>query len=36
MIGTRAMSGSDAINLRKVSIAFSASSRPSSMFTSMT
>ena len=35
MTGTRAMSGSAAIRLRKVVIAFSESSRPSSMFTSM-
>src|SRR3546814_731173 len=34
--GTRAMSGSAAISLRKVVIAHSASSSPSSMFTSMT
>ena len=33
--GTRAMSGSAAIRLRKVIIAFSESSRPSSMLTSM-
>ncbi len=33
--GTRAMSGSEAIRLRKVVIACSESSRPSSMFTSM-
>ena len=33
--GTRAMSGSAAIRLRNVVIAFSESSRPSSMFTSM-
>ncbi len=33
--GTRAMSGSAAIRLRKVTIAFSESSRPSSMLTSM-
>ena len=33
--GTRAMSGSAAISLRKVVIASSASSRPSSMLTSM-
>ncbi len=33
--GTRAMSGSDAIMLRNVTIAFSLSSRPSSMLTSM-
>jgi len=35
MTGTRAMSGSAAIRLRKVVIACSESSRPSSMFTSM-
>ena len=35
MTGTRAMSGSAAISFRKVSIASSASSRPSSMLTSM-
>ena len=35
MTGTRAMSGSAAISLRKVVIATSASSRPSSMLTSM-
>ncbi len=34
MIGTRAMSGSVAIRLRKVVMAFSLSSRPSSMLTS--
>ena len=34
MIGTRAMSGSVAIRLRKVVMAFSESSRPSSMLTS--
>ena len=34
MIGTRAMSGSAAIRLRNVVIAFSESSRPSSMLTS--
>ena len=34
--GTREMSGSDAISLRKVDMAFSPSSRPSSMLTSMT
>ncbi len=34
MIGTRAMSGSAAISLRKVTIASSESSSPSSMFTS--
>ena len=34
MIGTRAMSGSEAIRLRNVAIAFSESSRPSSMLTS--
>ena len=33
--GTRAMSGSAAIRLRNVVIAFSESSRPSSMLTSM-
>ena len=33
--GTRLMSGSDAIRLRNVAIAFSESSRPSSMLTSM-
>ncbi len=33
--GTRAMSGSAAIRLRNVTIAFSESSRPSSMLTSM-
>ena len=33
--GTRAMSGSAAIRLRKVTMAFCESSRPSSMFTSM-
>ena len=33
--GTRAMSGSAATRLRKVTIAFSESSRPSSMLTSM-
>ena len=33
--GTRAMSGSAAIRLRNVIIAFSESSRPSSMLTSM-
>ncbi len=33
--GTREMSGSDAIRLRNVVIAFSESSRPSSMLTSM-
>ena len=32
--GTRAMSGSEAIRLRNVAIAFSESSRPSSMLTS--
>ena len=36
MIGTRAMSGSAAISFRKVTIAASASSRPSSMLTSIT
>ena len=36
MIGTRAMSGSAAIRLRKVTIASSESSRPSSMLTSST
>ena len=36
MIGTRAMSGSAAMRLRKVTIAFSESSRPSSMLTSIT
>ena len=36
MIGTRAMSGSAAISLRKVVIASTASSRPSSMLTSIT
>ena len=35
MTGTREMSGSDAIMLRKVVMAFSESSRPSSMLTSM-
>ena len=35
MIGTLAMSGSTAISFRNVSIAFSESSRPSSMLTSM-
>ncbi len=35
MIGTREMSGSEAIMLRNVVIAFSLSRRPSSMFTSM-
>jgi len=35
MTGTRAMSGSAAIRLRKVTMAFSESSRPSSMLTSM-
>ena len=35
MTGTRAMSGSAATRLRKVTIAFSESSRPSSMLTSM-
>ena len=35
MIGTRAMSGSAAISFRNVSIANSASNRPSSMLTSM-
>ena len=34
--GTRAMSGSAAISFRKVVIAYSASSRPSSMLTSIT
>ena len=34
MIGTREMSGSAAIRLRKVTIAFSESSMPSSMLTS--
>ena len=34
MIGTREMSGSEAIRLRKVSIALSESSSPSSMLTS--
>ena len=34
--GTRAMSGSAATRLRKSTIAFSESSRPSSMLTSMT
>ena len=33
--GTRAMSGSAATRLRKVTMAFSESSRPSSMLTSM-
>ena len=33
--GTRVMSGSAATRLRNVTIAFSESSRPSSMFTSM-
>ena len=36
MSGTRAMSGSPAIRFRKVTIAFSESSRPSSMLTSST
>ena len=36
MIGTRAMSGSAAIRLRKVVMAWTLSSRPSSMLTSMT
>ena len=35
MIGTREISGSDAIMFRNVVIAFSESSRPSSMLTSM-
>ena len=35
MTGTRAISGSDAISLRKCLIALGPSSRPSSMFTSM-
>ena len=34
MIGTRAISGSEAIRLRNVTIAFSELSRPSSMLTS--
>ena len=34
--GTRAMSGSEAIRLRNVTIAFSESSNPSSMLTSST
>ena len=34
MTGTRAMSGSEAIRFRNVSIAFSESSSPSSMLTS--
>ncbi len=34
--GTRAMSGSPAIRFRKVVMAAAESSRPSSMFTSMT
>ncbi len=34
--GTRAMSGSAAMRLRKVTMAFSESSRPSSMLTSRT
>ena len=33
--GTREMSGSDAIRLRKVTMTFSASINPSSIFTSM-
>ena len=33
--GTREMSGSEAMRLRNVAIAFSESSRPSSMLTSM-
>ncbi len=35
MIGTRAMSGSEAIRFRKLVIAASESSMPSSMFTSI-
>ena len=34
MMGTRAMSGSDAMRLRNVTIALSESSNPSSMLTS--
>ena len=34
MMGTRAMSGSEAMRLRNVTIAFSESSSPSSMLTS--
>ena len=36
MTGTRAMSGSEAIRFRNVTIAFSESSSPSSMLTSST